>query len=280
MENIMKQLDSLFASGLKDSTITISVILIIIFTVNRLVNKIMNKKWPDAIYARRIKKIIIITLVFTTILAEIRPLQSFAGTLLASGGILAVIIGLASQEAASNLIAGAMIFAYKPFVIGDVVSIKEYDVYGTVIDIALRHSIIQTIQRTSVIVPNTIMNKSVIENISNVENRKANHLFITISFDSNLEKAIQIIQNEAIKHPLYIDGRTIEEIEKNIPSVSVYTMDFKDNGILLRATIFTKDSAEGFELLSDLRAVIKKSFDQNNITIPYLKHDITINKVD
>ncbi|MFQ7173551.1 MAG: mechanosensitive ion channel domain-containing protein [Thomasclavelia ramosa] len=53
----------------------------------------------------------------------------------------------------------------------------EYNVIGTVIDISMRHSVIETLERTQVIIPNTIMNKAIIENVSML--RLKSQLFIS-----------------------------------------------------------------------------------------------------
>ena len=51
--------------------------------------------------------------------------------------------------------------------------------------------------------------------------------------------------------------------------VKVHCVEFNDSGIQLRATLLSKDSGAGFQLLSDLRLIIKKRFDENGIDIPY-----------
>ena len=117
----------------------------------------------------RIKKIVLVTIVLAIIMSEITAMQSIIKALLASGGILAVVVGLASQEAASNMINGFMIMTYKPYKIGDFVNVREYNVIGTVIDISMRHSVIETLERTQVIIPNTIMNKAIIEILGLIE---------------------------------------------------------------------------------------------------------------
>jgi len=272
MENIYQQIDSLFVNGLINSTISILVLLVVVIVINKLINRIMKKKITDPlklIFPMRIKKIILITIILATIMSEIKAMQSIIKALLASGGILAVVVGLASQEAASNMINGFMILTYKPYKIGDFVNVQEYNVKGTVIDISMRHSIIETIERTQVIIPNTIMNKAIIENISNVKAQKANHLFIEVSYESDLQKAIAIIQEEGAKHPLCLDGRTKAQKKKHEPMVSVHCVEFNESGIQLRATVLSKDNLAGFELLSDLRLSIKKRFDEEGIEIPY-----------
>ena len=168
---------------------------------------------------------------------------------------------------------------YKPYKIGDFVNVQEYNVRGTVIDISIRQSVIETIERTQIIIPNTIMNKTIIENISNVQNQKANHLVIEISYESDIDKAISIIQEEGGKHPLCLDGRSEEQKQENVPMIDVYCTAFNESGIQLRATVLSKDNATGFKLLSDLRLKIKERFDNEGIVIPY-PHRVIINETN
>lgn len=282
MENIYKQIDKLFVNGLIGSGISIILLIIFVLIINKIINKLMNKKIDDPlklVFPMRIKKMIIITIIIAAIMSELTATQTIIKALLASGGILAVIIGLASQEAASNIINGFMIMTYKPYKIGDFVNVQEYNVRGTVIDISIRQSVIETIERTQIIIPNTIMNKAIIENISNVQNQKANHLVIEISYESDIDKAISIIQEEGGKHPLCLDGRSEEQKQENVPMIDVYCTAFNESGIQLRATVLSKDNATGFKLLSDLRLKIKERFDNEGIVIPY-PHRVIINETN
>lgn len=270
MENVYNQLDSIFEHGLINSSISILLVLVFVIILNHILNKYIQKKYShNLLMAKRIKKVILISIILWSIFSQITPLQSLATTLLASGGIIAVIVGLASQEAASNIINGLMIYAYKPFVANDYINIISHNVTGTVLDITLRHTIIETLEKTQVIIPNTIMNNAVIENISNVPDKKANYLYIDISYESDIDKAIALIQEECSKHPLLIDPRTTNEKNQNVTMIPVRCVEFKDSGISLRATVYSKDNAEGFTMLSDLRINIKKAFDHNGIEIPY-----------
>lgn len=270
MENVYNQLDSIFEHGLINSSISILLVLVFVVILNHILNKYIQKKYShNLLMAKRIKKVILISIVLWCIFTQITPLQSLATTLLASGGIIAVVVGLASQEAASNIINGLMIYAYKPFVANDYINIISHNVTGTVLDITLRHTIIETLEKTQVIIPNTIMNNAVIENISNVPDKKANYLYIDISYESDIDKAITLIQEECSKHPLLIDPRTTNEKKQNITMIPVRCVEFKDSGVALRATVYSKDNAEGFTMLSDLRINIKKAFDSNGIEIPY-----------
>ncbi len=52
--------------------------------------------------------------------------------------------------------------------------------------------------------------------------------------------------------------------------------EFKDSSMHLRTTIYSKDNAEGFAMLSDLRIAIKHRFDKEGIVIPYPHRTIEI----
>lgn len=266
LEILYNQIDKLFVNGVISGMISIITMAIIVLIANKFANKFIKKKWPENnIIQRKIKRVILVGLFLAVVFSEVKYLRSFAGALLASGGIVAVVIGLASQQAASNLINGAMILAYKPYKVGDYIVLKSKNVSGTVIDISLRHSIIETIEKTQMIVPNEVMNQEIIENITQIENVKANYLYIDISYESDVDKAMSLMQQASIRHPLFVDGRT--DMTKEAVPVIVYAL--KDSGISLRATITSENHAQGFQMLSDIRKELLTEFKNNGIEIPY-----------
>lgn len=266
LEILYNQIDKLFVNGVISGMISIITMAIIVLIANKFANKFIKKKWPENnIIQRKIKRVILVGLFLAVVFSEVKYLRSFVGALLASGGIVAVVIGLASQQAASNLINGAMILAYKPYKVGDYIVLKSKNVSGTVIDISLRHSIIETIEKTQMIVPNEVMNQEIIENITQIENVKANYLYIDISYESDVDKAMSLMQQAAIRHPLFVDGRT--DMTKEAVPVIVYAL--KDSGISLRATITSENHAQGFQMLSDIRKELLTEFKNNGIEIPY-----------
>ncbi len=124
-------------------------------------------------------------------------------------------------------------------------------------------------QKTVFVQTNTIMNNAVIENISNIENLKANYLLIDISYESDIHKASKIIQNVVKNHPLCIDQRSQEEKDEGKDQIAIHCLEFKDSSISLRASVYTSDNPSGFQLLSDCRILIKEEFDKQGVVIPY-----------
>lgn len=263
-------LDNLFVNGYVSAILAVIFLIIFILVINKVLNKIiMNKYVAQEKNLKRYKKIILRVILLLGIAAQFKSFSFIATSLLASSGVVAIMVGLASQEAASNIINGAFILVYKPYRINDYISIPSENLKGVVIEIGLRHTTIETIEKTRLIIPNQIMNSVTIENVNNEDEIKGNHLYLTISYDSDIDLAIDIIKRCAIAHPLCQDIRNKEEKLENKDIVSVLCTNFLDSSVELRATIYSSNNATGFQMLSDLRQSIKKEFDTNGIEIPF-----------
>lgn len=250
---------------------TVIVLLLTARILNHLCIRIIEKnyKHTNIKFVLRLKTILIYIIAGYAILDLFTPFQTILKTLLASGGVLAVVIGLAAQEAAGNFVNGVMIAIFKPFKIGDLIKVNNGELVGTVVDISIRHTIIKTYENTKIVVPNSVMDKAILENVTAVGNQKGNFLELEISYESNLDQAMKIIEEEVMKHPNYMDARSSEEKKKHIPSVITRLIEFGESGMRLKTTVYSKNNAEGFAMLSDLRIAIKKRFDEAGIDIPY-----------
>lgn len=213
------------------------------------------------------------------IIMEVKAFQRLGTTLLGASGIIAVVVGLAAQESMSNFIGGFFLSFYKPFNVGDLITISEKNLVGTVQEIGLRHTIIRTLSNSRIVVPNSIMNSAIIENKDN-DAKFGNFLYFNISYDSDIDKAIDIIQKCCLKHKDCVDNRTAVEKENNVLEIPVYVTSLKDYSIELRATIMSEDAPRGFTMCCDLRKEIKLEFDKNGVVIPYPTQTIIQNMKD
>lgn len=244
--------------------IEIFIILLLAWIISHILRKLILHHCKINIkFALRIKNIVIAIFTTISILSQFNAFQGIMSTLLASGGIVAVVLGLAAQETMSNFISGMMITTFKPFKIGDLIKVNNGEYMGTVYDISLRHTIILTFENTKVVIPNNVMNSATLENIS-VESFKTNFLDIHISYDSDLEKAMGIIEEEVKKHPDYLNINIDEEDQ-----ITTRLIAFENSSIHLKTTIYSKNHSIGYAMLSDLRIAIKHRFDDANIEIPY-----------
>ena len=204
-----------------------------------------------------------------TIVKKIPPLEDLTTTLLASSGVLAVILGFASQEAMGNIVSGVMILTFKPFIIGDNIRHIGMNIIGTVEDITLRHTVIKTLENKRVIIPNGSMGKDVIENSNFIESKVCSTFEIGISYESSIDSARSIIVDNASSHKDYFDNRSDEDVKNGAPKIVVRVTELGDSAVVLKTWIWAKDAGTAFSMKCDLLESIKNDFDKKNINIPY-----------
>lgn len=215
---------------------------------------------------------IIVIFASLSIIYSIPTFKQLAVTLFAGAGILAAILGFASQTAFSNIINGIFIVMFKPFRIGDLIEIgNQGDAFiGTVEDITLRHTVIRNFENKRVIVPNSVISTEMIVNRTIVDEKIIRYFDVAITYTSNIDLACKIIAEEASSHPLFVDMRTTEQIEAGEPKVNVIVLRLAETGVKLRANICGNNSGESFQLITDVNKRVKERFDKEGIEIPYL----------
>lgn len=288
--NISEILDTLNTWGmgtyLEYSLLTTLIFIVIILVCAKVINHIairaINRhyKGDNVKVIQRLKTILIYIIAGYGVLNLFPPFQNILKLVAASGGISVVIIGFAAQEAAANFVSGIMITIFKPFKIGDLIKVNNGQLVGTVSDITLRHTVIKTYENTKIIVPNSEMNKATLENVTAVGDQKANFLELEIGYESDLDMAMKIIEEEVRKHPNFMDIRSAAEKKKKQPAVVTRLIAFGESGLQLKTTVYSKNNAEGFAMLSDLRIAIKRRFDQAGIDIPYPHRTIVYKEKD
>ena len=211
---------------------------------------------------------LIFTIAIIFIFYYVPTLRSFGKALFAGVGIFAAFIGLALQKTFSNLISGLFILMFKPFRIDDTLKFPDQN-QGVVEEITLRHTIIRDYENRRIIIPNSVISEEIIVN-SNISDKKINkHIEFGISYDSNIDKAIAIIQDEIEKHPNFIDNRKAADKKEGIPPVVVRVVAWEDFSIKLRAYAWSAGTENAWVLKCDVLKSVKERFDREGIEIPF-----------
>ncbi len=265
-----------------EQVIFIVSVIIVTFIVSRILRFLVGRFFRAA--ARKLKvdptrynffknavDFILFFVALVVIFRSIPALHTVGTTLLTGAGVLAAIVGFASQAAFSNIISGFFLVIFKPFSVGDRVRIGQLYT-GDVEDINLRHTTIKDFENRRVIIPNSVISNETIINSTITDEKTCMFVEVAISLSSNIDLAIKIIQEEAERHRYYIDNRTDTEKARGEQSVMVRVMTFLDSGIHLRASVWAKDPTDGFDLKCDLNKSIKERFDAAGITMANLHH--------
>lgn len=215
--------------------------------------------------------------VISVLASTIPAVKQILTSLLAAGGIITVVAGIASQEALGSMVSGIMILAFKPFVLGDVVRYVENDISGVVEEITIHHTTIRTWENKRVIVPNSKMNSAIIENADYAESKVCVFVDIGITYESDVEKAKDLLAAEIQKHPQFFDYRTVDDRMNGAPPVVVRVIDLAASSVVLRAWLWASDNGTAAVMKSDILQNVKYAYDKAGIDIAY-PHLVIVNK--
>ena len=205
------------------------------------------------------------TLIIFLFIPELRKLGM---TLTAGAGIITVIVGFAAQQALGNIVSGIFIVIYKPIRVGDWVQVGALS-SGIVEDINLRHVVIQSWENRRIVIPNSVISSETILNSNLIENETCVFLEMGISYDSDVDKAEEIMRELTLKHPSFIDRRTNEEKAAGRHPVLTRVIALGDSSVNIRLYLWANDPIEGFIMKCDLIKSIKKEWEANGIEIPF-----------
>lgn len=199
---------------------------------------------------------------------KIDALRTIASSLLAGAGILAIVVGFASQHTLANIISGVFIVLFKPFHVNDRIVIRD-NLAGVVEDITLRHVVIRDYENRRIIIPNSIISDEVIVNADIEDSRICKFIDIGISYGSDIDLAREIMMEEIASHPLHIDGRNEEQIERGVELVPVKVIALGEYSVTLRAWAWSIDFFSSRVLYWEVLESVKKRFDKEGIEIPF-----------
>ena len=258
--------------------IAIIVARLLRFIIGRLVKGASTKLKVDPTkynFLKNAVEFIVYMIALIVIFNSIPKLKSYGTALFAGAGVLAAIVGFASQSAFSNIVSGIFIVIFRPFSVGDRVRVGQLYT-GDVEDITLRHTVIKDFENRRIVIPNSVVNSETIINSTLAEENLCIFIEIGISFDSDIDQALRILQEEAMNHPLCVDNRTTEDIESGDPQVEVRLINITETAMQLRAYAWAKNPSTGFILKCDVLKSMKYRFDKAGISLAYPQRMISI----
>lgn len=193
------------------------------------------------------------------------PLGGAAAILAAAG----FAIGLAFQGTLSNFAAGVLMIVFRPFKVGDVVSVAG--VKGKVNEIDLFTTTLDTPDNRRLIIPNGSISSDTIENMSFHPHRRV-EVVVGVDYDADLNttrQALQMAADTFVKETIHGEDRGSAIVLARLGDSAV---EWK-----VRMWVATDDY---FTLTEALTGQIKVQLDAVGIGIPYPQMDIHLARVD
>ncbi|MCJ7623455.1 MAG: mechanosensitive ion channel [Anaerolineaceae bacterium] len=179
-------------------------------------------------------------------------------------GIGSLAIALAAQAALSDTISGFTIMLDRPFRIGDRIEIQELDTWGDVIDIGLRSSRIRTRDNRMVIVPNSLIAKSLIVNYSYPDTQYRIQIEIGVAYGTDIEHARKTI----------IDAvRGVEGVLAD-KDVEALFLQFGDSALIFRVRWWLESFVDTRRMFDKVNTAIYTALEEAGIDLPFPQQDV------
>ncbi len=226
----------------------------IINTFIRIMDKMAERKgWDPTVCsfarnaARAVLYLALIMAILTCVGVEVASLAAIISS-------IGVALGLALQGSLSNLAGGLLLAIMKPIHLGDFINASGYA--GTVSEIGLVYTTLVGADDRTVVIPNSTLMSSVIENYSKQTTRRV-EVQCPISYEADLKLAMNIFDD------------VLRRIPERLPDkpVNVFISSFGDSGIVLEGQIYV-EWTQYLAALWKVREKIKLSFDEAGIEIP------------
>jgi small conductance mechanosensitive channel len=200
--------------------------------------------------------------VFIGLLIALSQIGIELAPLLTGFGVAGIIIGFALQDTLSNFASGLMILIYRPYDVGDMVKVSG--VQGTVKDMNLVSTTVQTIDNQRLVIPNNKIWGDVINNITAERVRRVDMVF-GIGYSDDIDKAKSVLNDIIIAHPLVL--------KKPEHMIKLHTLNTSSVDFVVRPWVKTDDY---WDVYWDVTETVKKRFDEEGITIPFPQRDVHI----
>ncbi|WP_336337385.1 mechanosensitive ion channel family protein [Haloarcula brevis] len=253
------------AAGSIASAAVFVVVFVLVYVLGKaivlpIVDRSLKSRDLDTHARRPLKKVVSIGVVFVAISVAFGMAEygNFLQSLATIAAAATLAVGFAMQDVIKNFVAGVFIYTDKPFRIGDWI---EWDGNsGVVEDISLRVSRVRTFDNELLTVPNSNLTDGVIKNPVAKDQLRLKFVF-GIGYDDDIDKATEIILEEARNHPDIMDD----------PEPSVRLIELGDSSVGLQSRIWIEDPnrADFVKTRAEYVKTVKERFDAEDINIPY-----------
>lgn len=181
--------------------------------------------------------------------------------ILASAGVLGVVLGLAAKDTVANFFAGVFLMADSPFKEGDYIMLETGE-RGYVKNLGLRSTRFMTRDDIEITIPNSVIAAAKIINESGgsgVEDIERIRISVQVAYGSDVDQVKNILKSIALANDSVLDD----------PDPRVRFREFAESGIRLELLFWIFKPETRGRTVDAVNTEIYKQFNQNSITIPY-----------
>jgi len=229
--------------------------------IKKVIERLMHRSSAvDNTLITFVSSLVHVAMQIFVIIAALETLDVKTTSFIALLGAAGLAVGLALQGSLSNFASGVLMIIFKPFRIGE--TVEAGGVVGTVRDIGILTTVIDTLDNRKTIIPNSKVMSDNITNYSSNDTRRVD-LSAGISYADDIDKARAAIQAALAEVPGILES----------PAPDIFVSAMADSSVDFAVRPWCRP-ADYWKVYFGVTEAIKKKFDAEDITIPFPQRDV------
>lgn len=230
-----------------------------------LIERLVARKY-DKTLAPIVENVWDVTVVAVFVLLVLDQWGIGVAALLAPAGIIGIILGFAARETVANFFGSLALYADETYQRGDYIEL-ENGTAGTVRDISVRSTVLQTLDGDLVNVPNSALNEAKITNKSSPTTSRRIRSRIGVSYDADPDE---------VKAILYDVAKRVSETHQ----ARVHLREFGDSAVVFDVFVWIATPDGRLDAEDDLNMAMYTALEDAGIGIPYPQREVVVEPTD
>lgn len=183
-------------------------------------------------------------------------------------GALGIGIGFGLQDVVNNFVSGIILLFERPIKVGDLVVLDAE--WGTVRKIGLRSTVIETLDQSEIIVPNSMLISEKVTNWTLSTKMARVVIPVGVAYGSDVTLVLGILSEVGNAHP---------DATQDPPPSPIFTR-FGESSLDFELRVWIADISLRLRVTSELNQEIDRRFREAGVEIPFPQRDLHLRSVD
>jgi small-conductance mechanosensitive channel len=222
--------------------------------------------------ASTVLRLIKLSIILVSVLLAFRVAFGFSPTsLLLTATVFSAVVGIILAPLVGDIINGVFVLSDQPYEVGDMVEIVDTGKVGFVEEVTIRYTKIFTVDNTFLVIPNSEIRKRDVVNYSAEDIRTRQTLEVTVTYESDVARAREILVEAAQETPEVIGTQGSVRIGKGDYPLEPrpFIVEFGDHGVGLALRYWVREPYRLQMVKSKVNEKIWAKFRREGIRIPY-----------
>lgn len=217
-------------------------------------------------FFRRVFRVIVLAIAFIMFLNHF---EVDVSGLVATLGVTSIAIALAAQAALEDTLSGFLIILDQPYRITDRIEIVDLDTVGDVQDIGLRSTRILTVDNRMVVVPNSVIGKSLVVNRSHPDTLYRTETAVGVAYGTDIRTAREVIKQAVRDCGVVVESKPVEAL----------FVEFGDSALVFEVRWWVNEPTDVLIIADQVNTAIYEALNAAGISIPFPQRDLNLSEV-